>query len=224
MDRRFDSAVEWVERVSAPLIKNGHIDFGELHPMEAILRLNLGIYWIPDDDNGMASQTSGYMFSHEGATRWLLDNVEKVPGSFSLMKMLCLDRLNRNLDLDSSMRLFLQLHLSELIPPPKGRRADRTIFGNIWLHTWVKTAGNDYNLKLTRNDETKSARSACDAVSKGLERNGHHRSYRALKEICVGKSHAPARIWSEHWVAAWHHARSAGIIPPHALDRYWYGV
>lgn len=224
MDRQFESAVEWVARISAPMIENGRIDFGEIHPMEAILRLTLGVYWIPDDEGGLASKKSGAMFSHEAATEWLLRNAEKVPGAFSLMKMLCSDRLHRNEPLDASMRVFLQLHLMEQIAPPPSRRSDKTIFRNICLHTWIKTAANDYDLKPTRGDAAKDPRSACDAVSKGLERNGYHLSYRALKEICVGKTYEPARVWSKQWVEAHQLARTAGIIPAHMLDRYWYGV
>ena len=142
-----------------------------------------------------------------------------------MLCQICADWIHRDFRLSEPLKTFAVLHFAGELNPPKPVRAIKTAFGNIWLYTWCRTIVNDYDLTLTRNDSKKSVGlSACDAVVEGLKRNGHHTTFEALKQICVGKTHGRVREVAKLWCEAHEVARIAGIIPAHVLDRQWYGV
>lgn len=231
MPQDFDAAVDWVARVSASYVKDGQIILEGLDPMEPIWRLMLGIYWLPNDEDGQASRTRGRWVCHEYASSTLLDNAEKSRAAHTLLCEICADYINRGEPLSPSMRTFSVLQLLGRLTKPKNRRAYNTAFANIFLYTLAKQASADFGLTLTRNaepreepGETKVQISACDAVSQGFARNGHARTFQSVKEICVGTTHKRVRELSNRWVEAADNARQLGFIPPEVLDRDWYGV
>ena len=224
MDSKYLSAVEWISKATQPYIKNNQLDLSRIDPSEVVLRLVLGVYWLPDDEEGLASTKNGAMVCHSGAADYLLSICEKSRAAFSLLATICADYVRRGVPLSGSLSVFAQHYFLDQIERPKPVRAHQTAFQNCCLLTWAKTVSRDYSLSLTRNKASTKKISACDAVAAGLASNGHHRTADSIMEICSGTTHKKARQMSDQWVAAYQDARAAGIIPAKVLDRYWYGL
>jgi hypothetical protein len=222
----FTAAVDWVARVSAPYVKNGRLDFPPFDPAQVVFQLLLGVYWLPDDDDGSASRVSGQWHFHEGAASWLLSESERSLAAFQLLSAACADYLYHEKDLLPSMRKFAVLQLSGSMEKPRPVKAHLTSMRNVMLYVWLQTVIADHGLSVSRNDATGAGTGACDAVAVGIERNGHRITPKALKEICYAKTkgQAAARQIAGEIVKASHHARNAGIIPTHLFDRAFHGV
>ncbi|MCR9069935.1 MAG: hypothetical protein NXH79_13935 [Rhodobacteraceae bacterium] len=138
----------------------------------------------------------------------------------------CADYIYQRKELLPSMRKFAVLHLSGSLEKPKPVKAHLTSMRNVMLYVWVRTVMADHALSVSRNDATEAGTSACDAVAAGIERNGHRVTYTALKQICYAKTpgQAAARQIAGEIIKASRHARDAGIIPTHLLDRAYWGV
>lgn len=84
--------------------------------------------------------------------------------------------------------------LTGKIQEPKRTRSSKHAFRNVALLNTAQLASELFGLPLTRNDEAIRQCSACDAVAEALSRLGHHVSFRAVKELCVGTSPQSRRI------------------------------
>lgn len=222
----FTAAVDWVARVSAPYVKNGRLDFPQIDPAQVVFQLLLGVYWLPDDDDGSASRMSGQWQFHEGAASWLLSESERSLAAYQMLSDACADYLYHEKDLLPSMRKFAVLHLSGSLEKPRLAKVHHTSMRNVMLFVWLQTVIADHGLTVSRNDTTGPGAGACDAVAAGIERNGHTITPKALKEICYAKTkgQAAARQIADEIVKASRHARNAGIIPTHLFDRAYHGV
>ncbi|MCL6286027.1 hypothetical protein M3P21_21150 [Ruegeria sp. 2012CJ41-6] len=229
MSVEFQDAVDWVERVSASWLENGKCDFADLDPAEPILCLRFGIYYDARGSTPLASLIGGPSFGgrficSDAAGSQLLSVCEKSPAAYNLLREISADFILRDDELPPSLRQFAALHLRGRLNEPKKKRIHKTAFRNIWLLSLSRNVAADYDLSITRNDESRVRTSACDAVAMGLARNGHHISYRAAKEVCVGTTSRRIRAVSDLWVEAYHAARTAKIIPESVLDRIWTDV
>jgi len=214
----------WVAQVTQYWVVDGKLSVEDLDPLEAVLRLQLGVYYLPSDKNDFASGESGRYVCHEDAARRLLKISEESLAAYNLLVEICANYILRREPLTGSLVTFSVLHLTGEIEKPKKKRAYQAAFTNQLLYTLAQTVSRDFGLSLTRNEATAEKKSACDSVSQGLAKNGHHRTSGSIKEICVGTTHKRTRQFSEIWVEAYNQARTAGIIPADILDRYWYGM
>jgi hypothetical protein len=182
---QFSKAVDFAEMVLRGMVCDNKLRKTDIEPMEVFFSLILPVL------NGTDEKGPYYRCADE-ALIWLLNHVESERGAFDLASRIVASRLVRNEKLPENGRLFAGLYLAGMIVPPKKNKRAATFINNVMLYWSAKRIEHDFDLDLTRGDNTASG-SACDAVSAALNRLGHGKSYRAIKELCYHKSAAPMR-------------------------------
>ncbi|SMD00997.1 hypothetical protein [Primorskyibacter flagellatus] len=185
MTDQYSKAIDFAEMVLRGIVSNKQLKETDIEPMEILFTLSLPVINGTDDKGG-------YYRCADGALIWLLQHVEIERGAFDLARRIIASRLIRNEAMPEDGRLFAGLFLAGIINAPKKTKKAATFTHNVMLYWSAKRIVQDFGLDLTRGDNTASG-SACDAVSAALERLGHAKSYRSIKDLCYHKSAAPMR-------------------------------
>ncbi|WP_417463049.1 hypothetical protein [Kordiimonas sp.] len=222
----YAEAVAWAKRVTAPLASKGAEAFEDFDPLEIIFKLRLGVYWLQDGPSEPGRYGTGKMICSKDAAWWLWDQSKHTPAAYKILCDVCANFIARGIVLEDPLRGFAAQAMTGFIGPPKHKnpKAMKTAGRNLFFLAWLNTIKLDHGLDLTRGDAAQDHRSACDALAEGMAANGYHVTFRALKELCVGKSHDAARQTAHELGQAWSFAKQARIIPEYALERAFYGV
>ncbi len=225
MNSPFEEAVNWLQVLTKEYVKDGQLALPRVEPARNIHMLQLGIYWVPDDSEVPAS-TEGSFVCDNGAAEKLLNISESDASAFDLCKEIAAHQLATGQELLPALRTFSALFMTGLIKRPKTTRRSVTWLRNMFLLSMAKITEARFDLNLTRGDEQRIQESACDAVVVALERNGHHRSYRSIKELCVGTGPENKELRRDFiaWVEATRVAIERDPIAAELFPRTWLGV
>lgn len=204
MSDKFSAAVEAIRESAVQYIENRQFVFVRINPREVLHRLYLGIHWIPP-----TGQAAGFWHASDTAIVKLVGETPHDCSAFDLALQIAGDRLVRNEQMPEELRVFAALHLVGQLERPKDEKRSITWLRSIYLYAMAQNARVSFGLTLTRSDEKQGEHdSACDAVVRALAQAGHHTTYRAVKELCVGtgKSNVQLRQDYQNWVAATVHS------------------
>lgn len=114
-------------------------------------------------------------------------------GAYDLYCYIVASRVIRGLPLNHDMRLFCARNLTgnEEVPPPS-RKKSKHFAAHAQIYTTVLILVHIFKLSKTEND-TGPGLSACHAISQAFENLGHHKTPKAIKDICTSKSNADIR-------------------------------
>lgn len=183
--KNFYNAVAFGEMVLRGIVCDRQLRSTDLEPMEIVFSLALPVL------NG-TDERGGFYKCADRALTWLVSQAELERGAFDLAIRIVASRLVRGEALPESGRVFAGLCLVGMIKPPSKTKKAATFSNNLMLYWTAKRIEQDFGLTLTRGDDTGNT-SACDAVSQALERLGHAKTYRAIKELCHHKSSGSMR-------------------------------
>ena len=109
-------------------------------------------------------------------------------GAYDLYCMIVAGRIIRELPLNYDMRLFCARNLTGTFEvPPPSRKKSKYFAAHAQIYTTVLILVHKFQLTKTEND-TGPGLSACHAISQALENLGHHKTPKAIKDICTSKS------------------------------------
>mgnify|MGYP003132961943 CR=1 FL=1 len=206
----FEKAVDWLEALSADYVHDGKLNFPRTEPRQNVLMLDLGVYWVPlTDDN-----SRGYYHCTNEAAEQLLNMCQEEAAAFDICKSIAAHRLASNGEFLPALKTFTALYMTDMIERPKSTRRTVTWLRSMYFYTMAKVTEAQFGLPLTRNDERSKDRhskeiSACDVVVAAFARHGHHISFRAVKEICVGSDATNKQLRSEF--RAWADAQRRAV-------------
>jgi hypothetical protein len=186
MKDNYSLAVDCVVEAFKGRIKNGQIASVTVEPTELLYKFGLRIE--QSYDGKMTSYT--YL---PGAEVFLCMKAESDKGAYDILCSIVASKLFLNEKLSDPLRVFAGLKVAGLKPPPKGRKVAKTFLVNLHLLALTKSIESRFGLSATRN-EVSPPSSACDAVSEGLGKLGHQRSWRAIKELVVNQSSEELRL------------------------------
>lgn len=191
MHENYIEAVAFAERFLASQIQNGNLNTHKVEPSEFIYMFGLGIEHCRDDH---ASCPSFYRCS-ENALLHLYSQARTDKGAYDIACRITTAKLFRGEPLSEAQSMFAGMVVGGILkcPPPEGKRITETFALNVNLILLAQILAQNFDLKLTRNDEGMAQASACDAVSEALTALGVAKSPRAIKELLVHKSSARAR-------------------------------
>lgn len=105
-----------------------------------------------------------------------------------LMTKLVASKLLSSLLLSKDEAVFAALALEGILPAIKakpGRKREANFNRNMFLVSLVDDLINRFGLPLSRNDATKQAQSACDAVAEAFAECGRHEiTFKTVKDVC----------------------------------------
>lgn len=182
----FSRAVDWIVSAFEGRVQGGKIFTLSVEPSE--FTYWYGLRFEQANDGMMTIYTYP-----PGAVEWLCMKAETDKGAFDIVCRVVASKLFRNEPLSEPLRTFAGLRVVDRKPSPKGRKAAKTVALNLQLLQVTKSVAGRFGLALTRNDASPPF-SACDAVSSGLSRLGHSRSWRSIKELIVNPSSESLRI------------------------------
>lgn len=224
MTSNFNEAVEAIALLSKNYVKNGQIVLPPCEPETFTLQTELGIPFDGFGDN--LEQTENHelhYYCSDLAAETLLEVCEVSTAAFDLCTRIAAHGLIVDQALPPALQKFAGWYLAGLIKRPKGTRRSKQWLRNIYLLTLVRVAHKQFGLTMTRNDDGHNEKSACDAVSKGLEKNGHSTTPRSIKELCVGSKKEQKQIRSEFndWVIALSNGLESGEISERQVEQTW---
>jgi len=224
MSDNFKDACSWLAELSKQYVQNGQLVFPRTEPLRNAHMLALGIYWVPDQPEDRSCISGEFHCSNEAVEK-LLNICEQDAAAFDLCKEISAHRLATGGDFLPALKTFTALYMLDLISRPKTKRRSVTWLRNMYLLTMAKVASKAFSLDLTRGDSS-PAISACDAVVAGIAANGHHISFRAVKELCVGTGGENVTLRQEfqQWVDLQMVAVERDELARRLFHRTWLGV
>ena len=185
MNNSFSEAVDFAEMVLRNLIHEKKLKKTDIESTEVFFSLTLPVL------NGVDERGAFNRCADESLI-WLIKKAESDRGAFDLARRVIASRLIRNEPLPRLAGEFAGWIIAGVIDPPRKSKKAATFTHNVMLYWAAKRIEHDFGLFLTRGDDTGS-NSACDAVSIALDKLGHGKSYRAIKDLCYHRSSAPMR-------------------------------
>jgi hypothetical protein len=162
-------------------IVDGKLDFPECTFADAVVEFSAGIDFVQPDE-----ASSFYTVSEELAAQfWLL--AETNHEVFDLCSKICSKNLLADASLPQCLRIFAaQVLCVELRrPTPPHRERERNWLEQIFLWATVNQIAERFGLNPTRNDATRTARSACDAMTEAPTVCGRKTKYSEIKNLMV---------------------------------------
>ncbi|MBY6158896.1 hypothetical protein [Pseudooceanicola nitratireducens] len=188
LEERFEMGVSLAEETLRAVVVDGQLytDAGDY--TQKLLWHELGFKNSPDEHGPFLEYPEGT----EGILHRLSPSNR---GAYDLYAFVVASRIVRGLPLNRDMRLFCARNLTGTADVPRhSRKKSKHFSAHCQIYTTVLILVHIFRLSKTEND-TGPGLSACHAISQALENLGHHKTPKAIKDICTSKSN--------------HHIRSA---------------
>jgi hypothetical protein len=179
--KAYRDATNWAcDQVEGRIVE-GKLDFPESTFADAVVEFSAGIeFFQPEDARPF------YIVTEEMAAQlWLLsDNNYQF---FDLCRKICAKNLLADAELPKFLRIFAEQFLDGKIrrPTPNNRERNKDWLAQFFLWSAIGEIARRFALKPTRNDETRSKRSACDAMAEALTVCGRETKYSEMKHLMV---------------------------------------
>ena len=226
MQSEFDEAVDIVAIASEGYVSSGRLELPKREIGGFLFEAALGIRLVlRNGEEDGADQTPTY-FCSDRAAKILYGLCDQRADAFELAKKISAQKLISGEPLPRYLQKFAGLYIANRIRKPKSTRQSLSLMRNLFLLSLIRAVEKQFNLSMTRADESERQKSACDAVSAGLKKNGHHLTYRALKELCVGSKPEQKRVREEfnEWVKLLALGRANGTLSEEDISATWIGL
>lgn len=195
MSQNYRDAVEYAKKFLSPQFRGGKAEMVSVEPTEFVYVFGLNIQQDFDEDPWCGTH---YIYP-DGAFAYLFMQADTDKGAFDIASRIVTTKLLRGEPMSLEERIFSGQVLGGMrqCPPSEGTRRAGSFALNIHTLAITHVVAQKFGLSLTRNDETTSKDSACDAVSDALSALGLAKSPRAIKELLFHKSSERVREVAE---------------------------
>ncbi len=179
--KAYRDATKWACDQVEERIIDGDLDFPESTFADAVVEFSAGIdFFQPEEARPF------YIVTEElAAELWVLANDHYQ--FFDLCRKICAKNVLVDAELPKFLRIFAEQFLEGKIkrPNPNHRERNKDWLAQFFLWSAIGEIARRFALKPTRNDETRSKRSACDAMAEALTVCGRETKYTEMKHLMI---------------------------------------